>query len=87
MQTRLSLPRTCAACGAPFHLATGHVLSWNAVLCGGCAKDFWKWRKGREGAMQARRKDPLTGKKQEQSFAEAAAESIIGDDGGATSGR
>jgi hypothetical protein len=37
---------TCAACGSPYHEATGHIHSENTVLCGACAKDFSKWLRG-----------------------------------------
>ena len=36
----------CNACKGVFHEATGHRHSDNTVLCGPCAKHFFKWVKG-----------------------------------------
>jgi hypothetical protein len=64
-------PPSCAACGAPYHPATGHRLSANKALCGPCAKDFYQWYKTRM-TSQNRKKDG-------ESWNESASKSIIGD--------
>lgn len=66
----------CSICKAPYHPSTGHRFTSTAVLCGGCAKDFLAWYKARMGAMGAPRRIRLTGKKDLESFADAAAKSI-----------
>lgn len=63
----------CSACGGTFHPATGHVLSDKMQLCGLRAKDFWRWMKGRMGAMSSTRRGD------KESFAEAASKSVKGE--------
>ena len=60
---------------ASYHPATGHVLSGQMVLCGRCARSFWDWYKARMGQMQASSK-----RSKGCSFADAAMQSIHGDD-------
>ncbi len=67
-------------CGAPYHSATGHRFGADTVLCGRCAKDFLRWYKGRMGMMGARLKNKKTGERYSESFQDAAARSIIGDE-------
>jgi len=55
------------------------MFSKNFVICGRCAKDFCQWYKRRMGQMHARLKNKQTGNRMTESFADAAAKSIIGD--------
>lgn len=63
----------CIACGAPAHPSNGFVLSDKAILCGGCAKDFYKWYRKR---MTNQNRLP---EGQTSSWNENASKSIIGE--------
>lgn len=58
----------CFCCGGCAHLATGHALSDTAVLCGPCARDFYRWYRERMNRQNWR--------KGMDSWNEAAAKSI-----------
>jgi hypothetical protein len=66
---------TCVICTCPAHEQTAWVLDRDrlVILCGGCAKDFAKWFKGRMAQMNR------CVRGESMSFSEAAARSIIGD--------
>ena len=66
----------CSACSGSYHLATGHILGDDTVLCGPCTRGFIKWIKLRESSMGSRRKDKKTGIRERESFTDAALKSI-----------
>lgn len=65
----------CSACKGPYSIVTGHVLGPSCQLCGPCTRDFIRWIKQREASMSRKRKNQVTGKKEEESFTDAAIKS------------
>ena len=70
----------CSICKQPYHPSTGHRFTSSCRLCGSCALNFCKWLKARMGQMHAKLKNKMTGQRMVESFAEAAAKSVIGED-------
>jgi len=69
----------CSSCQGPWSEPTGHCHTILVRLCGPCARDWVRWLKQREGSMRARLRNKRSGERQEESFSDCAARSIIGD--------
>ena len=64
----------CAACKGVYHPITGHVFTEETVLCGPCAREFYKWYKLRMAQM-----DHPTKKSKGGTFSAAVVKSIHGE--------
>jgi hypothetical protein len=47
---------TCASCKGVAHPATGHTWSERTLVCGPCARRFWKWAIQHTNAQTRRKK-------------------------------